>query len=116
MSSKQTKKNKAKASKPTVTQIRADIKAFIRENMCYYDVERANGLDSFGVDSLEELFEFNDAHVDKLSLRDLKRVNVIMKMLQADEIETMDKESMVSFGASGFVYNANGRLIIFNER
>lgn len=108
------------------------LKEFIRENLSEYDIGRGHGfeyLDPQGDDNeddevgqlggnvtrLERLFQFNDQHIDNLSESEARDLDVLRCSI-INGFSTMDKESMVPFDASGFVFSTDGKLIVFNER
>ena len=58
---------------------------------------------------------FQKEKIKTLSKSEILELLVLMNLIQKG-IGNMDKESMVVFNASGFCYDANGKLVIFNER
>jgi len=91
------------------------IKEFIRKNISDNDIERTD-FESWGFQDIDELYELNDKMVDKCdSNMTIWLINLI-KLIKKQKIHNMDKETMVDFDSSGFCWNKDKKLVIFNER
>jgi len=125
---------------------RQEIKTFVRENMDTYDIERREDclekdlidketykkweekFDAYGCDNHTEFFLAklmfrNDDIIDKMDPVRFERVYNLFKLIQEENKESknsmfyhMDKEEMVPFPISGFIFSTEGKLISFNER
>ena len=83
--------------------------------MTKYDLGRNHDInDKLPVDY--EIFKKKQhEYINKLNLKQLKELKCLMKMIKSG-ICIMDKEDMVTFNASGFCFNSEGKIIVFNER
>lgn len=91
------------------------IKNFIRETIDDYDIERTE-FDSWDFKSINELYKLNDKMVDTCDDALILWLAYLIKLIKQEKINNMDKESMVEFTTSGFCWNKNKELVLFNER
>lgn len=64
----------------------------------------------------EEFSLFNKRVVNGLNEDDVDLLLKMINNINNKKFDLMDKESMTAFRGSGFCYNSDGKLIIFNER
>ena len=69
-----------------------------------------------GFKNIDELYELNDKMVDKFDSNMIIWVINLTKLKKKQKIHNMDKETMVDFKSSGFYWNKDKKLVIFNER
>lgn len=99
---------------------------FIIENFTAYDLERytdtlfseEENREKFGLNfgSIENFRAMQKKFVDRASNEMIEKLNILMLMIESKEMKLMDKECMVPFTASGFCFNTEGKLYVFNER
>jgi hypothetical protein len=125
-----------------MAEMKSEIKEFIREHFDADDLERARDLSSncfkaaYQVElddqakndsddmqrKIERLWEENDQIIDDLEYvyqddeRNLVCLHQLMEWISELNVKNMDKESMVAFRSSGFIFGPKGNLVIFNER
>ncbi len=103
---------------------------FITENMTSYDLSRNDDdakwkfVDEYDSDDDSDVEEelnydafkkFQLVQLESLSEPELFNLVLLMNMIN-NGISIMDKECMVAFDSSGFCFDKNGKLVIFNER
>ena len=98
---------------------------FIVSTFGKYDLDRYN--DRFRNDEERKQFGFDfgsmanfravqKKFVDEANEKMIVKLEALMLLIKTDEVNLMDKESMVPFPASGFCFDTEGKLIVFNER
>ena len=94
------------------------LKTFIQAKFHEYDTERYPDYvkDYFGTNDYEKLMEHNRKLIDEMSESDIEDLLTLMKLRKRHKMMNMDKESMVPFDTSGFIFTMNDELVIFNER
>jgi hypothetical protein len=92
--------------------------AFIKRRFDDYDLERAKQRrePEWDFKSIEKFYKHQKACLKKLDETSLDRLIMLMKMIQEGGMMNMDKESMVSFSTSGFFFDKEEKLTVFNER
>ncbi len=88
---------------------------FIINNMNEYDLERNDG-DFYEFTDYEKFCKFQKNHLGTLDENYIMKLFNLMDLMINHDIQVMDKESMVTMNASGFCFNSDGKLVIFNER
>ena len=97
---------------------RKEIQQFVISKVNKYDLERFRELDSTALafKNLKDFKRWNEDAIDDLAPSTLATVKGLMQMIQAGKVHNMDKESCVDFPSSGFCWNLDSKLVIFNER
>jgi len=91
------------------------IKKFVKSTIDDYDIERTD-MDEWHFKDIDALYEFNDIIINNLDDTMVMWLCQLIKYIKKDKICNMDKETMVPFPTSGFCWNLEGKLVIFNER
>ncbi len=101
--------------------LRTTLYQFIVKRFNQYDLERIdpnpelNGWhNNQGNIQIDELYQHNQEILAKVSLRQLKYLDATRKLIEGNDLRIMDKEMMLPWDASGFIFNYKGKLIIFN--
>lgn len=91
---------------------------FIIKHFTVYDFERSNSLnngdDGIYFGNYDELIEYQRKALEPMSEGQIASLEMLILMIPT--MNNMDKESMVVFETSGFVFNKNAKIVIFNER
>ena len=62
----------------------------------------------------DELVRYQTQSLDQMSEGQIASIEILIQMVPT--IDIMDKEGMSPWKSSGFVFNKNGRIVIFHER
>ena len=98
-----------------MNKYKKEIKNFIRETIDDYDIERTD-FDSWKFKNINELYRLNDKMVDTSEDVLIIWLTYLIKLIKQEKVKNMDKESMVNFTTSGFCWNKDKELVLFNER
>lgn len=99
---------------------------FVKQNFDDYDFERfifknysqQNILDGYlpPHKNINEFIEYNKNVINKLENKEVYFLMQLIDRINYKSICNMDKEHMTSFRTSGFYWDKDGKLVIFNER
>lgn len=95
-------------------ELKDELIEFVKKNFSDYDIERENGPEYFGED-INTIIENNTKIIKNMKDDGLIFLKSLMEEIKKGHLNNMDKECMVPFSTSGFVFHG-GKLIIFNER
>ena len=97
---------------------RKAIKEFVLSKVDKYDIERFRQNDSTELQfkDMKDFKRWNEDAIDDLPPSTLATVKGLMQLIESGKICNMDKESSVNFPTSGFCWNLDGKLVIFNEQ
>lgn len=84
------------------------IKEFVFSRISKDEVE-----DIFG--SYNDFCKKNEEIIKTLSQKDVNWLLILINNITNNKMCNMDKESMNDFTSSGFCWNSDGKLVIFNE-
>jgi hypothetical protein len=105
-------------SDATEFEDRIAVKEFVLSKVNKFDIERFHQQESKDLlfKNLKDFKRWQQDAIDDLAPSTLATVKGLMDMIQAGKIHNMDKESCVDFSTSGFCWNLESKLVIFNER
>lgn len=88
---------------------------FIKKQFVENDFDRSkkitDTLEYF--DTYNEFISFQKAVI--FNLKNMDKLNMIIELITNNEIQNMDKESMIPFPTSGFYFKDNSSLVLFND-
>jgi hypothetical protein len=87
---------------------------FINDGIDEYELERITESD-LNFKNYDDFKEFQTKHIESIDKKEINRLIVLINFIRSGMF-IMDKESMVAFESSGFCFNSDGKLIVFNER
>ena len=98
---------------------KAAIFKFVLARMDDFDLERCREMgdredETFA--SLADFRQWNKDCIDKLTSEQVECVQGVMQLIQKKQLSNMDKEGWVVFPSSGFFWNREGQMVVFNER
>lgn len=97
------------------------IYAFIKANFSEYDLQRSSELsdsdynNDFPFQTIEKFRKHQKAYLRKLHEEELDELIALISLIKKG-LKNMDKESMSGFDSSGFCFDKNGQITLFNER
>lgn len=101
----------------TLNEYKKDIFDYICENFDEYDYNRCvmQERENFKFEDYREFLEQNYFTVQELNNDQLIRLKHLIEIINYG-CHNMDKENNVAFRTSGFCFDNNKKLVIFNER
>ena len=72
--------------------------------------------DCLGFGSYSDFSKKNEEIIKTLSQKEVNWLLILIDNITNNKLCNMDKESMSDYNSSGFCWNSNGKLVIFNEK
>ncbi len=101
----------------TENQLRQNLYQFIATHMDQYELSRVDPTapNGWGDRNIKNLLQHNKQVLSGLDAKQLESLSLLKTFIETN-LEIMDKETMIPWKASGFIFNYENRLIVFHER
>jgi len=100
-------------------QIKKFVFSRISKNELEKHIEIRNGEvfeDCLGFGSYNDFRKKNEEIIKALSKKEVNWLLILIDNITIKKMSNMDKDDMIDFTSSGFCWNSNGKLVIFNEK
>ena len=100
-------------------QIKKFVFSRISKNELEKHIEIRNGEvfeDCLGFGSYNDFRKKNEEIIKALSKKEVNWLLILIDNITIKKMSNMDKDDMIDFTSSGFCWNNDGKLVIFNEK